>query len=64
MAVSKKSWLYLGRGGVEVKSVAHDHGPDCSGIAKIVSFDLTPGRYALMLSEAMEPTATVMVVKD
>ena len=64
IALSPKARLAVQRAGGEVASTAHEHGPACSGIAKIVSFDLAPGRYAVILSEATEPAATVMVVKE
>jgi hypothetical protein len=64
VAISQKAWLTVQRAGGEVASVAHMHGPACSGIAKIVSFDLTPGRHALILSEAPGGKATVMVVRE
>ena len=63
VALSAPAWLDLFRDGKPLESVAHTHGPACSGIRKIVDFDLKPGRYTLMVSGAKEPGATVLVVK-
>jgi hypothetical protein len=52
VALSGKAWIDVVRGGFAVESTAHDHGPACSGIAKIVTFALPPGRYTLQLSGA------------
>jgi hypothetical protein len=40
-----------------VKSVTHGHGPACSGIRKMVEFEVTQGRYQLQIVNA--PTASV-----
>jgi hypothetical protein len=61
VALSTDAWVDMVRRGERLKSVDHAHGPDCSGIAKIVAFDLQPGRYGLQLSEAKEATIGVMV---
>lgn len=60
-AVSDGAWINLVSKGDRLKSVDHRQGPACSGIAKIVAFDLKPGRYWLQLSEAKAPTIGAMV---
>ncbi|HWI86645.1 MAG TPA: hypothetical protein VNT42_10040 [Sphingomonas sp.] len=60
-AASDGAWLDLVTKGDRLKSSAHMHGPACSGIAKIVAFDLKPGRYWLQLSEAKTRSIGVMV---
>lgn len=61
VALSRGAWIDLVQKGVRLKSADHSHGPACSGIAKIVAFDLKPGRYWLQLSEAKEPAISAMV---
>ena len=51
----------IGPDGKSVASIAHGHGPDCSGIHKYVDFPLQPGRYVLQLSEGKAPTVGVML---
>jgi hypothetical protein len=60
-ATSTDAWINLVGRGKRLKTAAHNHGPACSGIAKIVEYDLKPGRYWLQLSEAKEPTIAAMV---
>lgn len=54
IGLSQGAWIDLVQKGERLKSADHAHGPACSGIAKIVAFDLQPGRYWLQLSEAKE----------
>jgi hypothetical protein len=61
IAVSPDAWIDLVQKGDRLKSADHAHGPNCSGIAKIVAFDLQPGRYWLQLSEAKDASINVMV---
>ncbi len=60
-ALSAGAWIDLVSKGERLMSVAHQHGPACSGIAKIVAFDLQPGRYWLQVSEAKAPSISAMV---
>jgi len=61
IAVSQGAWIDLVQKGARLKPANHVHGPACSGIAKIVAFDLQPGRYWIQLSAANEPTISVEV---
>ena len=60
-ALSTEAWADLVRKGDRLKLAGHGHAPACSGIAKIVEYDLEPGRYWLQLSNAKSPTINVMV---
>ena len=60
-ALSQGAWIDLVQKGERLKSADHAHGPICSGIAKIVAFDLQPGRYWLQLSEAKDASIDVML---
>ncbi|MDO6413796.1 hypothetical protein Q4F19_05330 [Sphingomonas sp. BIUV-7] len=64
VALSQGAWISVLRAAGEAPSTAHGHGPACSGIAKIVSFDLAPGVWHLDLSEAKAAGITVAVVAN
>ena len=62
VTVADPMWIDLiGPNGV-VESSAHGHGPDCSGLGKIVDFPLQQGTYRLELSAAEVPSSAVMVL--
>ena len=61
IALSQGAWIDLVQKGDRLKSADHAHGAACSGIAKIVAFDLQPGRYWVQLSEAKAPSIDAMV---
>lgn len=52
VALDAGAWIDLVRDGAVVKSATHGHGPACSGIRKMVDFDVTPGRYLLQIVNA------------
>ena len=52
VALGTAAWIDLVRDGKPIASTGHQHGPACSGIRKLVRFDLTPGRYLIQLSGA------------
>ncbi|MDT8872835.1 hypothetical protein RAA17_21465 [Komagataeibacter rhaeticus] len=57
-----KAWLEVVRGGETTESVHHQHGPACSGIGKMVDFQLPAGRSVIELSAAGSPEIEIMVV--
>lgn len=57
VALDAGAWIDLVRDGAVVKSITHGHGPACSGIRKMVEFDVTQGRYQLQIVNA--PTASI-----
>jgi hypothetical protein len=61
ISLSASAWIDVVAGSSAVTSASHAHGPACSGIAKMVDFSLTPGRYILQLSGAETPNVTAMV---
>lgn len=61
VAQSGRSWVDVIVDGKAATSVAHGHGPDCSGIAKMVEYDLPAGRHLLQIAANGEPALTVMV---
>lgn len=62
VALGSGAWIDVVRGGEAVVSVAHGHGPECTGVRKIVDFPLTPGRYTLQLSASAGTNIRVLVV--
>jgi hypothetical protein len=61
VALSSDAWISAVSKSKRIKSAAHVDGPNCSGIAKIVDFDLKPGRNWLQVSETKEQIIGVMV---
>lgn len=60
VALDARAWIDLVRDGAVVRSVGHGHGPICSGIRKMVEFDVTPGRYLLQIVDAPERSIRAM----
>ncbi|MBB4632242.1 homogentisate 1,2-dioxygenase [Sphingosinicella soli] len=56
-------WIDVLSGGKPVASIAHGHGPACSGIRKIVDFALPAGTYVLQISNAATNSIDVMVAR-
>ena len=62
VALDAGAWIDLVQGGGVVKSVKHGHGPACSGIRKMVEFDVTQGRYQLQIVNAPAASIHAMAV--
>lgn len=63
VALGSGAWVDVLKGRAAVASSAHGHGPDCSGIRKMVDFPLTPGRYTLQIAANGEPELPLMVAR-
>ena len=63
IALGAGAWLDVIEAGQAVTSSAHGHGPDCSGIRKMVDYPLKPGRHLLQLSASADPAISVLVTK-
>ena len=63
IASSAAPWVDIFVQTAPVRSSAHGHGPDCTGIGKMVDFPLQPGDYLVQFSESLTPAAEIMVVK-
>lgn len=66
IALDQPGWIDVLPGtsnGEPLEPVEHGHGADCSGIHKIVRFDLSPGVYRLRVSGLAKPEARVMLVE-
>ena len=62
VALGEGAWIDLVRAGAVVASVEHGHGPPCSGIRKIVAFDVEPGAYVLQIANAPRPAVDAMAI--
>jgi hypothetical protein len=63
VALSNPSWIELLTNGKPVTSTRHGHGPRCSGMRKIVDFNLPAGLHMIQLSGSPDATMRVMVVR-
>lgn len=63
VALGAGAWIDVLDGRKAVVSTSHGHGPDCSGIRKMVDFPLKPGRYVLQIAGNGSPTLPVMVAR-
>lgn len=63
IAIGSAAWIDVVQGGTAVVSVAHGHGPACSGIRKMVDFALEPGRYVLQISGSGGANLPVMLAR-
>lgn len=61
VALGSGAWVDVVKDGKAAPSVAHGHGPDCSGIRKMVDYELQPGSYTLQISANGEDRLTVLV---
>lgn len=62
VALGERAWMDLVRAGSVVASVEHGHGPSCSGIRKIVAFDVEPGAYVLQIANAPRAAIAAMAI--
>lgn len=63
VALGAAAWVDVVTGGTPAASVAHGHGPDCTGVRKMVDFDLRPGRYLLQVAGNGSTTLPLMVAR-
>ncbi len=63
VALGAGAWVDLLAGEKAIASIAHGHGPECTGIRKMVDFPLTPGRYTLQIAGNGTPSLPLMVAR-
>ncbi len=63
VALGAGAWIDVAKDGKPVTSTAHGHGPDCSGIRKMVDFPLERGRYVLQIAANGTPTLALMIAR-
>lgn len=61
VALGGGAWIDVVQGDRLLPSVAHDHGPACSPIRKMVDFDLAPGRYLIQIAGSKTRDLSLMV---
>lgn len=61
VALSSGVWVDIVRHGKALGSLAHGHGPACSGVAKVVDFKLERGRYTLTLDGSEKERTSVLL---
>jgi hypothetical protein len=61
VALGSGAWIDVIKGKKVIASTAHGHGPDCSGIRKMVDYRLQPGRYILQIAANGDETLPVLV---
>lgn len=63
IALDTAAWIdVVGKDGVALRSIAHGHGPDCTGIRKMVDYVVPAGRYTVQVSANGAPQITVLAV--
>lgn len=62
VALGSGAWVDVVSQGRALASTAHGHGPACTGIRKIVDFNLAKGLYALQLAGIAGDSVKVMIV--
>lgn len=63
VALGSGGWVDVLEDGKAVASSAHGHGPDCSGIVKMVDFPLKAGEHILQIEGSKEATVGLLVVR-
>lgn len=63
IALGVAAWIDVLRGRTAISSTAHAHGPECTGVRKLVDFPLERGRYVLQISGAPGPTIAIEVAE-
>jgi hypothetical protein len=64
VAIDQGAWIdVLPESGEALKSSKHGHGPECSTIRKVVSFDLQPGKYRVFVSGLTSTNVKVFLVR-
>ena len=61
IALGSGAWIDLISNGKPVISIAHGHGPACTGIRKMVDFDLKPGHYTLQISANADQQTSLLI---
>jgi hypothetical protein len=63
VALGSGAWVDVVKDGKAMPSIAHGHGPDCSGIRKMVDYSLTPGRYVLQVAANGSDSLPLLVTR-
>lgn len=61
--LANASWIEMVKDAKGAQSVAHSHGPEHSGIRKMVDYNLEAGTYTLQLSAGADTTSAILITK-
>ncbi|MEZ5937271.1 MAG: hypothetical protein R3C52_03530 [Hyphomonadaceae bacterium] len=64
VALDSKAWIDMLEGGNVVASAAHSHGPECTTIRKVVSFELQPGPHVIQIAASANAEMAIMVLRQ
>ena len=63
VALGSGAWIDVVKDGKAVESTAHGHGPDCTGVRKMVDFPLEPGSYILQIAANGQAQLPLLVTR-
>jgi hypothetical protein len=63
VALDSAAWIDMVKDGEAIASTRHGHGPDCTGIRKMVDFPLQPGSYTLQIAANGAPELHLLVAR-
>ncbi|RYE99308.1 MAG: homogentisate 1,2-dioxygenase [Oxalobacteraceae bacterium] len=63
VALGAGAWIDVLNGTIPATSVSHSRAPDCTGVRKMVDFDLKPGRYLLQVAGNPSSILHLMVAR-
>ncbi|MGN7161220.1 homogentisate 1,2-dioxygenase [Sphingomonas sp. SAFR-052] len=63
VALGSAAWIDILADGKPVASTTHGHGPACSGIRKMVDFELGRGRHLLQIAGSRDAAVALMVAR-
>ncbi len=63
VALGAPAWTDVLTGTAPVVAAAHGHGPMCSGVGKMVDFDLEPDRYMIQISGRDLANMPIMITR-
>lgn len=64
VALGAAPWVDVVKDGVALPSVAHGHGPECTGVRKMVDYHLSPGTYTLQVAANGTDTVKLLVARQ
>ncbi|WP_156360138.1 homogentisate 1,2-dioxygenase [Sphingomonas sp. Leaf10] len=63
VALGSAAWIDILTDGKPVASIGHSHGPACSGIRKMVDFQLGRGRHLVQIAGSRDRAVALMVAR-
>lgn len=63
VALGSGAWVDVLSGKTAIQSTGHGHGPECSGIRKMVDFPLKPGRYMLQIAGGGDAILPLLIAR-